>query len=200
MKKVLAVCTSMVLAACATAKVPNEAQMSDLMLYDSATGEYRRYTEVVGPLPLVDADEPDLPLVRVQTSEIPEAAAWLQAYDLNGDSVVDKSETCHAWLIRLAEEKTGNTYSPDALRSDAGQVEPLREHAPQTEQALCVPLRIRQAIHAELAIAAEEFRADLGLPSVFGTTTLAGPGGAGGPGGSGGGDGGGDGGGGGGAR
>ncbi|MBK8907820.1 MAG: hypothetical protein IPM60_07915 [Rhodospirillales bacterium] len=199
MKKVLAVCTGLAVVACSTARVPNEAQLSDLMLYDSTAGEYRRYTEVVGPLTLVEADEPDLPLVRIQTSDVPEAATWLRAYDLNNDGVVDESETCQAWLIKLAEEKTGNTYAPEALRSDAGQVEPLREHAPQTEQALCVPLRNRQAIHAELAIAAEEFRADLGLPSVFGTTTLAGPGGAGGPGGSGG-DGGGDGGGGGGAR
>lgn len=104
MKKVLAVCAGIALVACTTEPVSNEAQMSDLMLYDSDTGESQRYTEVVGPLPLVDADEPDLPLVRVRADEVPEAVAWLQAYDLNGDGVVDEGESCHAWLIKLAEE------------------------------------------------------------------------------------------------
>lgn len=196
MKKIIAMCSGMALAACASAVFPNEVQMSDLLL-DDGSGNLERYTDAVGPLPSVNADEPDLPLVRVQASAIPASLEWLQAYDFNGDGYVDETESCHAWLIRLAEVKTGTPIPPSALRSDTGAIAHLLEHAPQNEIALCVPLRIRQAIHAELAIMAEEFRADLGLPSVFGTTTLAGPGGAGG---AGGGDGGGDGGGGGGAR
>ena len=75
---------------------------------------------MVEPLPQTAWYDPPLPLGRIAVAGLPDAAAWLAAYDFDGDRTVDDGEMTQGWLIRAAELRSERAYAPDALVTFTG--------------------------------------------------------------------------------
>lgn len=114
----------------------NEYFLSELVLVDSK-GNTKPYTDSVGDLPVADSGQQDLPSKAEKIKSLPSNLAWLEHYDTNQNGKIDKNEMCHAWLIKLAELKTKNTFSP-------GQLRIASQSDTSSKKGFCIPLVQRE--------------------------------------------------------
>lgn len=120
----------------------NEYFLSELVLVDSK-GNSEPYTDIVGTLPVADSGQQDIPSKAEKIKSLPNNLAWLEQYGTNQNGKIDKNEMCHAWLIKLAELKTKNTFSPEQLRI-------VSQSEASSQKAFCIPLVQRKAVYAQV--------------------------------------------------
>ena len=107
------------LAGCAALVTYDTVSVRDLLV-DDGGGRLTPYERVVEPLPPTAWYDPPLPLGRIAVAALPDAAAWLAAYDFDGNRTVDDGEMTQGWLVRAAELRNERAYPPDALVAYAG--------------------------------------------------------------------------------
>lgn len=100
-----------------------ELELGDLMIRDGA--DTIRYIDVVKtPAPKWWMKGLPLPLFESSFSFLPPQAAWMKAYDFNGNGWLNTDEMTQAWAVRIAQWQSGKEYGPESLLRSDGK--PLR--------------------------------------------------------------------------
>ncbi len=96
------------------------------LLVDGATVPY---LDVVGPTPSFRVTTTDLPVPRrsIAMSAFSSRLDRLKRFDQGGTNRMNRDEMVLAWALLIAEERTGRTLPPDAMRdADGRPLERLR--------------------------------------------------------------------------